>query len=134
MSAVMPRPIKKSPTVGSTIDALWELEQQKKIAASEVKRIEDLIEDAKESVYQAMDAQGVLASKGAKASASIGVTTTFNIDDFDLFAKYVKRTGYFHLFQRRVTVDAARELFESKGGVPGLTPFTKRKINLTTVK
>lgn len=134
MSAVLKPPAKKPLTVGQAIDLLWSLEQEKKATNEEVKRIEGLIEEAKEKVYEVMDAQDLKQSKGAKASASLGSTTTYNIEDFDALAKFVKKTGYFHLFQRRVSVDAARELFESKGGVPGLAPFTKRKINLTTVK
>lgn len=133
MSAVLKK-VQKPLTIGQAIDKLWELEQEKKAAAAEVKRIEGLIEEAKEKVYEAMDTQGVQQSKGTKASASIGDQTTYNIEDFDALSKYVKKTGYFHLFQRRVSAEAVRELFETKGGVPGLVPFTKRKINLTTVK
>jgi hypothetical protein len=131
MSAVLKS---KPPTIGAAVDTLWELQQKKKAANEEVKRIEALIAAAETTVYELMDAQGTRRSEGKKVSVSIGETTTFNIEDFDAFAKYVHKTKYFHLFQRRVSVEGARELFETKGAVPGISPFTKRKLTLTTVK
>ncbi len=124
----------KPKTIGAAIDALWDLKQLKKKADEEVKRIEALIDDAESAVYELMDAQKLDGGRGSKASVSLGTNVSYSIDDFDAFAKYVSRTKYFHLFQRRVSTEGVRELFETKGGVPGLVPFTKRKINLTTLK
>ena len=137
MSAVLEKPVakttKKAPTLGSVIDNLWALRETKRAKEAEVKEIELQIADAETSVYEQMDAQGVDKSTGKKASISITSVVTSSIEDWDLFTAFVKKTGYFHLLQRRVSEVAARELFESKGKVPGLTPFTKRKLNLRTV-
>jgi hypothetical protein len=125
---------KKEPTIGQLIDQLWNLKQEKAELAKQDKVLAEQVTELEEKIYVLCDSQDTTRGAGSKASFSLGTTTTFNIDDFDALAKYVKRTGYFHLFQRRITVDAARELFESKGNVPGLSPFTKRKITVTTIK
>lgn len=125
---------KRAKTVGAAIDELWALREEKRLAEAVVKEVEAKIALAEAVVYETMDAQGVLKSTGSKASVSIGTTESFQIEDFDALTKYIKKTGHFHLFQRRVSVEAARELYEQKGAVPGLQPFSKRKLNILTLK
>jgi len=125
----VPKPV----TLGKAIDDLWKLREDKRAKEAEIKLIEEKIAAAEAIVFSQLDAQDVDASKGKAASVSISEVTSFSIGDFDLFVKYVVKTKYFHLFQRRVSDVAARELFESKGTVPGLTPFTKRKLNLRSL-
>lgn len=125
---------KKPKTVGAAIDDLWALREEKRAAEAVVKEVEVKIAAAESVVYEAMDAQGVLKSTGSKATVSIGTTESFQIEDYDSLVKYIKKSGHFHLLQRRISVEAARELYESKGAVPGLQPFSKRKLNILTLK
>lgn len=120
-------------TLGKAIDTLWALREEKRAKEAEVKEIEGKIAAAESTVFERLDAEGVDASKGKSASVSISSATSFNIVDFDAFTKYVAKNKYFHLFQRRVSEVAAREIFEQKGALPGLEPFTKRKINLRSL-
>jgi len=119
--------------VGSAIDALWELKQKKAEAEKAVKAIEEQIAAQEEVVFSAMDEQQLDAAKGSKSSASISKSTSFNIADFDAFTKFVKKNNFFHLFQRRLSEAAVREIFEVKGKVDGLEPFTKRRLNTRTL-
>jgi hypothetical protein len=41
--------------------------------------------------------------------------------------------GYFHLLQKRVSEPAYRELLEKGKKVPGVQPFTARKLNLRSL-
>lgn len=124
---------KKAPTLGSMCDALWALREKKRVADLAVKEIEAKIALAESQIMEKLDAEESIVAKGKLASVSITEVTSFNITDFDLFAKYVGKTKYYHLFQRRVTETAVREIFEQKGAVPGLTPFSKRRINLRSL-
>lgn len=119
--------------MGSLIDDIWALREKKRELAASIEDIEKTIAEKEELLISRMDQEGVEKSTGKKASVSVAVSQQFNIKDFDSLAAYVKKTGYFHLFQRRITVDAARELFEKHGQVPGLEPFTKRKLNVRTL-
>lgn len=123
----------KAPTLGSQIDNLWAMRENKRVLEAQIKEVETKIAAAETFVIESLDAQGVDASRGSSASVSITKTTNFNIADFDAFAKYVAKTKYFHLFQRRVSEVAAREVFELKGAVPGLEPYVKRKLNLRSL-
>jgi ABC-type uncharacterized transport system ATPase subunit len=131
-AAVTKAPV-RAPTIGKMIDDLWTLREQKRVKDAEVKEIEGKIAAAELVIMEKLDAEDTITGKGKSASVSITEVTSFNITDFDLFAKYVAKTKYFHLFQRRVSELAVREIFEKKGAVPGLTPFTKRKINLRSL-
>ena len=125
--------VTKPLTIGKAIDELWALREQKRGLESQVKEIEGQIADKESIVFERLDAEDTQVGKGGKASISISTSTSFNIDDFDIFTKFIKKTGYFHLMQRRVSEVAARELFVQKGAVPGLSPFTKRKLNLRSL-
>ena len=133
MAAVL-KPAVRAVTVGKAIDTLWGLREKKRLKEAEIKLIEADIAAAESMVFERLDAEETDSGKGKSASVSLTSSTNFNITDFDLFAKYVGKTKYFHLFQRRVSEVAAREIFEQKGVLPGLTPFTKRKINLRSLK
>ena len=134
MPAAKKTAVPAKPTLGDLIDQLWGVKQERAALAKQDTVLSAQIADIETEIYTLADAQGTTAGRATKASISIGEQDVFNITDFDELAKFVKKTGYFHLFQRRITVDAARELFESKGNVPGLTPAKKRVIRVTTLK
>ena len=121
-------------TLGKAIDTLWALREEKRAAEAITKTIEVKIAAAESILFERLDAEDTTSGKGKTASVSVSSNTSFNITDFDEFAKYVGKTKFFHLFERRVSATAAREIFEQKGSLPGLTPFTKRRINLSTLK
>lgn len=127
-------PMTRPRPLGKDIDALWDLREQKRELQTKVDALDDRIKDMEGIVIERLDAEGMPKANGSKAAVSISESIVFSIEDFDLFAKYLKRSGNFHLFQRRISDPAAREIFEKKGAVPGLAPFTKRRLNLTTVK
>jgi hypothetical protein len=133
-TASKPRATVKPVTLGKLIDTQWELREEKRAAEEVVKAIEAKIAANESILFERLDAEDTIKGEGKSASASITSTTSFNITDFDAFAEYVRKNKYFHLFQRRVSETAAREIFESKGALPGLTPFTKRRINIRSLK
>ena len=123
----------KPQTLGKTIDSLWALREVKRAKEAEIKEIEGQISAAESMLFDRLDAEDTVKGEGKNASVSISESVNFNITDFDEFAKYVGKSKQFHLFQRRVSELAVREIFENKGAVPGLTPYTKRKINLRSL-
>ena len=82
--------------------------------------------------------EGMDKATGKKATASISNVTVANVEDWDKFHAFVKKTGYFHLLQRRVSDPGFRELLEQKGAAAmakvGVVPFVKQNLNLTTLK
>lgn len=120
-------------TLGSAIDALWALREKKRKLETQVKEIEATIADSETQVMELMDKEGVEKTTGKKASVSITSNVVPQVEDWDAFYAYIHRNKYYHLLERRPSVTGCRELFETKGKLPGVLPFTKRKLNLRTV-
>ena len=116
--------------IGPAIDNLFDLRAQKQKLESEVKLIEAEYAEIEEALMAKLKAEGTDKGAGKKASAFIGEAAMPQIADDVKFFAYVKKTGYFHLFQRRLSALSCRELLASKGLIPGLTMFTKRSLNL----
>ena len=122
-------------TIGSTIDAMWALREKKRKADLIVKGIEEEIAAQEIVVFDRLEKEGLKKADGTKASVSIGEATVASVTDWDALWAYAAKNKYFHLFQKRVSDPAWRELMEkNKGkGVPGTEAFTKRKLNLRSL-
>lgn len=79
----------------------------------------------------ALEAGAIMESEGQEKGSTAttdfkrGESEHLNISDFKAFSGFVKRTGRFELFQRRVGAEAYRELRDARVKVPGVTVFNK---------
>lgn len=119
----------KVQTVGSLIDQLDKTREKKRKLDEQVKILEAEYSALSQTLIERLQQEGMDKASGKSATISLSNVVVANITDYDALTKYVKRTGYFHLFQRRISDPAFRELLETKGSVPGLEPFTKVKLN-----
>jgi len=120
-------------TIGSRIDALNQLREDKRALEEKIKIIEGSYHELEEALMEDLETQGMDKATGKKATVSISSTVVGNLVDDKAFFAYVKKTGYFHLLQRRLSDPAIRELLESKGSIPGVEPFVKKRLNLRTL-
>lgn len=124
-------PLKKPKlTIGGLIDTMSALRDEQRKLDAQSKELQKTRDALEAQLIELMDAEGTTESTGHVASASIAETIEFNTQDWESFMAYVAKTKQFHLVQRRVSAPSVRELFESKGKVPGLEPYSKRKISL----
>lgn len=121
---------KKLGPIGPTIDKLNDLREAKRKLEDQVKVIEGEYSELEIQLMEKMTAEGTDKGAGKKASASISSSVVGNVTDWELFNGYIKKTGYFHLFQKRLSDASVRELFEQGKKIPGCEPFTKRRLNL----
>ena len=119
--------------IGPLIDKLDGLREEKRALETKVKLVEAKYKELEEGLLFRMQAEGADKVTGKKATASISSSVSGTIEDWEAFTKYVAKTKYFHLFQRRLSDPAVRELFETKGKVPGLGTFVKRRLNLRSL-
>lgn len=133
MAAPKLKAVAKPRTLGALIDALDDAREAKRALAAQTKEAEGVYNDLAAQIIERMDAEDTRKGEGKKAGASITEVVVAEVEDFDALCAYVKRTGYFHLFQRRISDPAFRELQETKGAVPGLKPFVKRNLNLRSL-
>lgn len=130
----------KQPTIGSLADKMWDLQEAKKKAAKVVKDIEADITALEIQIIEALDSQDTRKGEGKKASISITSSVQASTENWEDFIEWVAagkrndKKAYLHLVQRRVSVEAYRELLGLGVNVPGIKPFTKRSLSVTTLK
>lgn len=122
----------KTKTLGALIDELCKIRDAKKELSAKEKELNEQQAALEEEIFARMEAEGMDKASGKKATISVGFDTVPNIVDWDAFCAFVKKKGYFHLVQRRISAPAYRELLELGKPVPGLEPFNKRKLNFSS--
>lgn len=125
--------VQKKATLGTLVDK-WQKKTDEKAALA--KKLKDLTSEAFKlecELIEAMDEQDTLVVSGRGKKAKITESEVASIDDIDTLNKFIKRTGNFQLYERRISQVAFRELAEARKGkgIPGLKEFTKRKLSLT---
>lgn len=120
-------------TIGAKIDQLHALREQKRALEEQIKQLSGQMDVLENDLIEQMDAEGVSKSTGNSATVSISTSVKPSVDDWDAFYKYIHRYKYYHLLERRPSVTGCRELLETKGKIPGVVPFTQRKLNIRSV-
>lgn len=123
----------KTPTTllkGTTVDKLVGLRDKKRDLEASVKSLEGQIEDLQSQLLEEMEAAGVDKFSGKLGTVSISTNVVANVEDWDLLYPYIAKNKAWHLLQRRVSDPAYRELLEAGKKVPGVQPFSKKRLNL----
>ena len=120
-------------TVGAKIDALHALREEKRQLEELLKAKVQEIDLAENDLIEQMDQQNITKSTGSKATVSISTSVKPSVEDWDAFYAYIHKNKYYHLLERRPSVTGCRELFDHKGAIPGVVPFTQRKLNIRSV-
>jgi hypothetical protein len=134
MATVTPiRKPKTKVTVGSLADAMQAEREAKRLLEEQVKVHDAALKVMEVQLIELMDAEGVTKSTGKHASVSISEAVNANVKDWDAFYAWIFKHKYKHMLQLRPAQLACREIFESKGQIPGVEPFIKRTINLRDI-
>lgn len=128
-AAAAPLPPSAMP-IGGLIDAMFDTRERKRALEEQVKLIESEYAGLEAALMARLATEQTDKGSGQRASASITKTVTGNIVEFEDLCKFIKRTGYFHLFQRRLSDPAYRELLDAGKTVPGVEKFVKSRVNL----
>lgn len=120
-------------TIGSTIDKYHALREKKRKLEEQVKKLSDQMAQLEAELIEQMDKQGISKSTGKLATVSVTTSVKPSVEDWDVFYEYIRKNRYFHLLERRPSVTGCRELFETKGKIPGVVPFTQRKLNVRSI-
>ena len=120
-------------TIGVKIDQLHALREQKRALEEQIKQLSGQMDELENQLIDQMDKEGVTKSTGNAATVSISTSVKPSVDDWDAFYAYIHRYKYYHLLERRPSVTGCRELLETKGKIPGVIPFTQRKLNIRSV-
>lgn len=120
-------------TIGAKIDLLHDLREQKRELEEQVNQLKAQMAELENELIAEMDRQGVTKSTGGAATVSISTTVRPSVEDWDAFYAYIHRHKYYHLLERRPSVSGCNELLETKGKIPGVVPYTQRKLNIRSI-
>ena len=120
-------------SIGTMIDAMWAVREHKRALEAQIKEATEKLDAYEDTLMAKMKADGLDKATGKEASVSFTSTTAAAVEDWDGFYAYIKKTGYFHLLQKRVSDPAYRELLAAGKKVPGVQPFSKTRINLRSL-
>lgn len=119
-----------NPSTGALSDEFFLLREQKRMHEEAIKQITNKMDVVERQLLERMDADGITKATGKKATVSVSELIRPNVQDWDAFYAYIHRNKYYHLLERRPSVSGCNELFEKKGNVPGVVPYTQRRINM----
>ena len=126
------KPAKPAP-LGTVVDDIWKEREKLRELGAQAKVVEEKIADMEQQLLTRLEAEGLDQARGTKATVSIGSTVVANVKDWDAFWSFIMKKKLTHLLQRRVSDPAYRELLEMKVKVPGVEPFTKKKLGVRSI-
>ena len=120
-----------SNTLHTLIAQLGEHRTEKKLLEYKAKEIGKLITSLEHDLMDAMDDQQVTESKSAAGKVRLTEAVYPQVEDWDAFHGWILENNYLHFLERRAAVLAYREALNQGIPVPGVLPFSKRKIAFT---
>jgi hypothetical protein len=118
--------------LGAKIDKLAGWKAKKAAIELELKNVEKMIESIEDDIRDSLDATNTMESKSASGNkVEIQESTVPHVEDWDAFYDYIHQNKYYHMLQKRASVTGYRELLSMGKSVPGVLPYTTRKIKFT---
>jgi hypothetical protein len=122
----------KSELLGAKIDKLAAYKARKAEIELDLKNVESMIEGIEEDIRDTLDAAGTMESKSSSGhKVEIVESTVPHVEDWDQFYDFIHQNKYYHMLQKRPSTTGYRELITMGKQVPGVLPFTTRKITFT---
>jgi hypothetical protein len=120
-------------TIGACADRLYELKAQ----ISDLRKASDALDEERKAIQEYVinnlpksEATGVA---GKLARVTVVTKQVPQVEDWDKFYAYVKKTGSFDLMSRSISAAAIKERWENKKDVPGVKAFEAVSISLNKV-
>ena len=115
-------------TLSEIIQSLGALVARKKALAVEAKDVDNQITDIENLLFATCDEQGITEAGAGGAKIVLSEAMYPQVESWDLFGEHILDNRAIFLLERRPAVLAYRELLSLGRPVPGVLPFTKRKL------
>lgn len=122
-----------SEAIGALIDQMHEIREQRRELAKEEERLGNEYKDLETRLIETLDNAGIESSKSTLATATISKTEVANVQDWDKFHAWLRKTNRLYMLERRPAQKAFREYLKDSRGhkpPPGVETFEKRTISL----
>lgn len=118
-------------TLGELTDERDQLRERKRQLNAGLKAVDAMLKENEQAMLDALDEQGVEATRVNGVSISISEQVVPTVENWDQVYDYIRQHDAFYLLQRRMNTGPYKELLDMGEELPGVTPFTKRSINMT---
>lgn len=130
----MATPFKIPKTLGECADLAYKLKEEKAELNRQIKDIEERESELREHFIAQVAKSNAAGVTGKLANVKVVTKTKPTAEDWDKFYAFVKKKGWFHLMQRRLSEPAIAELWESGIEVPGIGRFDAKTLSITKAK
>jgi len=128
-----PKKFKFPKAIGACADKLYQLRERRLMMQKEVDLVEEEEKALKEYLISTLPKSEANGVAGKVARVTVVTKPVPQVKDWDLFYKYVKKSGEFELMQRRLSDTAIRERWEAGKQVPGVESFNVVSISINKV-
>lgn len=116
-------------TLNDLISQLGELRTEYKRLNYDVDQVKKSIAVKESEIMEAMDDQQIMESKNTSGQkVTLGEAVYPQVQDWDAFHTWILENHYLHFLEKRAAVLAYREALGQGIAVPGVLPYTKRKL------
>jgi len=119
--------------IGPSIDKLFDLREVKRQLEAQIKLIETEYNELATRLLEKLNAEGSDKGSGRFATASVTRTTVHDAKDWTLVDEFARKKNYMHLYQRRLSEPAVREILAKGIQIPGIVEFTKVTLNVRII-
>lgn len=115
-------------TLHDLIHQLKELRTEKTRLEYEAKKVSKLVTIKEREIIDAMDDQQIVETRSEDGKITLSEAVYPHVESWPDFYEWIWTNKYFHFLERRATALAYREALGQNIPVPGVTPYTKRKL------
>jgi hypothetical protein len=115
-------------TLNDLISQLRDMRAEKKRLDYELGELAKHILVKEREIMDAMDDQEITETRGEAGKVILGEAVYPQVQDWDAFHNWILENHYLHFLEKRAAVLAYREALGQGIAVPGVLPYTKRKI------
>jgi hypothetical protein len=106
-------------------DLHWKLELKIQAAKEILKELESEQDKISLEAIERSKEEKNPVCRGKLASGEVKPRELYSFSNFEAFCAFVKKTGNWQLFQRRIGSEAYRELIDARVKVPGVKSITQ---------
>jgi hypothetical protein len=121
--------------LGAKIDLAYNLRAERLAVQKEydekIEKMKAQETEVKEAIIAELRQQKMDKGSGEKCTASIMQNIIPQVTDWDRVYGWVKKTGAFEIFERRVSKSAFKERYEAGEGIPGIDAREIEDLSLT---
>jgi len=132
-TAVKKPAFKLPKTIGACADLLYTTRANRLLVKKDVDALETQEKALKEHIINTLPKSEASGVAGKLARVAVETSEVNQVEDWDKFYAYIKKTGFFHLLGRTIKQEAIDEILASGKQIPGIKKFSVVKVSCNKV-